>query len=274
MAALLAALANLAMADPMPPPAELIKMPLVLKSPAGDVAVQRDVVYRADGEMKFLADIYLPPKLAAGERRPVVIFIHGGPVPADKTQPKEWRIFTDYGRLAALSGFIGVTFNHGFFSATDLGRAESNVEAMIDHVRANASTLHADGERIFLWAFSGGGPFLSAGFDPTRPYIRGLISYYAVLDVATPELRARFSPLERLKASGSSPPMFIGRAGKDFEPINAALEKFIDAALAHNVEIELMNHPSGEHGFDILNDDERSRAIIRRTIDFIREHSR
>lgn len=92
--------------------------------------------------------------------------------------------------------------------------------------------------------------------------------------MATPELRARFSPLERLKATGSSPPMFIGRAGKDFKPINAALEKFIEAALAHNVEIELMNHPSGEHGFDILNDDERSRAIIRRTIDFIREHSR
>ena len=138
----------------------------------------------------------------------------------------------------------------------------------------NASKLHADGDRIFLWAFSGGGPFLSAAFDPRRRYIRGVISYYAALDVATPELRARFSPLERLKATGSSPPMFIGRAGKDFEPINAALEKFIDAALAHNVEIELMNHPSGEHGFDILNDDERSRAIIRRTIDFIREHSR
>ena len=161
-----------------------------------------------------------------------------------------------------------------FFSAADLGRAESNVEALIDHVRSNASTLHADGDRIFLWAFSGGGPFLSAAFDPTRRYIRGVISYYAALDVATPELRARFSPLERLKATGSSPPMFIGRAGKDFKPINAALKKFIDAALAHNVEIELMNHPSGEHGFDILNDDERSRAIIRRTIDFIREHSR
>src|SRR5438128_3446999 len=261
------------MADAMPPPAELIRKPLVLQPPAGDIVVQRDVVYRTDGESRFLADIYQPAKLAEGERRPVVIFIHGGPVPADKTQPKEWRIFTDYGRLAASSGFIGVTFNHGFFAASELGRAESNVEALIDHVRVNASTMHTDGDRIFLWAFSGGGPFLSAGFDPARRYIRGLISYYAAPDVATPELRARFSPLERLKAAGSSPPMFIGRAGKDFEPINAALEKFIDAALARNVEIELMNHPTGEHGFDILNDDERSRAIIRRTIDFIREHS-
>jgi len=35
--------------------------------------------------------------------------------------------------------------------------------------------------------------------------------------------------------------------------------------------IELMNHPTGEHGFDILNNDEGSRAIIRRTIEFIRD---
>ncbi len=249
------------MPETMPPPAELIRLPLVLQASAGDVAIQRDIVY---GPNRLLADIYQPPE--AG-RRPVVIFIHGGPVPADKTQPKEWRIFTDYGRLAASSGFIGVTFNHGFFGASEFERAASNVEALIDRVRG-------DSDRVFLWAFSGGGPFLSAGFDPARRYIRGLTSYYAALDVVTPELRARFSPLERLKATGSCPPMFIARAGNDMAPINVAVQQFVDAALTHNIEIELMNHPAGEHGFDILNDNERSRAIIRRTIEFIREHSR
>ncbi|HEY8131139.1 MAG TPA: hypothetical protein VII12_04555 [Thermoanaerobaculia bacterium] len=77
-----------------------------------------------------------------------------------------------------------------------------------------------------------------------------------------------------MKPTGSSPPMFIARAGNDMEPINAALQQFVNAALKHNIEIELMNHPTGEHGFDILNDDERSRTIIHRTIEFIREHSR
>lgn len=33
-----------------------------------------------------------------------------------------------------------------------------------------------------------------------------------------------------------------------------------------------MNHPSGLHSFDILNDDYRSREIIRATLEFIREH--
>jgi acetyl esterase/lipase len=236
------------MPKPMPPPAELIRLPLVLQPSAGDVVIERDVVY---GENKLLADIYRP---AERGQRPVVIFIHGGPVPADKTQPKEWRIFTDYGRLAASSGFIGVTFNHGFFGPSEFARAASNVEALIDHVRG-------DSDRVFLWAFSGGGPFLSAGLDPARGYIRGLISYYAALDLVTPKLR-----------TGSCPPMFIARAGNDMPAINAAVRQFMDAALTHNIELELMNHPTGEHGFDILNDDERSRAIIRRTIEFIREH--
>jgi acetyl esterase/lipase len=237
------------MPKPMPPPAELIRLPLVLQPSAGDVVIERDIVY---GENKLLADIYRP---AEGGRGPVVIFIHGGPVPADKTQPKDWRIFTDYGRLAASSGFIGVTFNHGFFGAGEFARATSNVEALIDHVRGES-------DRIFLWAFSGGGPFLSAGLDPARRYIRGLISYYAALDKVT----------ATLKAAGGCPPMFIARAGNDMQPINAAVQQFVDAALTYNIEIELMNHPTGEHGFDILNDDERSRAIIRRTIEFIREH--
>ena len=31
-----------------------------------------------------------------------------------------------------------------------------------------------------------------------------------------------------------------------------------------------MTHPQGRHGFDILDDDARSRAIIRRTLEFLR----
>jgi hypothetical protein len=32
-----------------------------------------------------------------------------------------------------------------------------------------------------------------------------------------------------------------------------------------------MNHPRGEHGFDVLNDDARSREIIAHTILFLKE---
>lgn len=45
-------------------------------------------------------------------------------------------------------------------------------------------------------------------------------------------------------------------------------------ALAGNAPLELMNHSAGRHGFDILDDDERSREIIARAVAFAQVHVR
>jgi len=45
-------------------------------------------------------------------------------------------------------------------------------------------------------------------------------------------------------------------------------------ALAQGVEIEVFNHARGRHGFDILDDNDRSREIIRATIEFLKAHLR
>ena len=34
--------------------------------------------------------------------------------------------------------------------------------------------------------------------------------------------------------------------------------------------LDLLDHPEGRHGFDILDDDDRSREIVGRTFDFLR----
>jgi hypothetical protein len=38
------------------------------------------------------------------------------------------------------------------------------------------------------------------------------------------------------------------------------------------VDEYVMNHPTGLHGFDLLNDDARSREIIRATLEFVKTH--
>jgi hypothetical protein len=37
-----------------------------------------------------------------------------------------------------------------------------------------------------------------------------------------------------------------------------------------NLVLEVMTHPNGQHGFDILDSDDRSREIIARTIEVLR----
>lgn len=49
-------------------------------------------------------------------------------------------------------------------------------------------------------------------------------------------------------------------------------DEFVAVASERNIPFTLMNHPTGEHAFDLLNDDARSREIIRATLAFLSEH--
>lgn len=241
-------------------PAEISIKPLVMPVPRADIRVRRDVIYRDDMD----ADIFRP---ADGERFPAIIFIHGGPIP-DGARGQRMRMFSDYGPLAAAMGFTGIIFSHRYWGSEGILRSADDVAALIEFAHQQPEV---DPERLVFWAFSGGGAFLSFAFN--QHDVCAMVAYYAALDVITPELRARLSPVERLRSGAHCPPVFIARAGNDYPRLNATIDQFVAEALRRNVELELMTHAEGVHGFDVLNDDDRSRAIIRRTFEFIRGHA-
>jgi len=47
---------------------------------------------------------------------------------------------------------------------------------------------------------------------------------------------------------------------------------FVQAALKQNVSVEVLNHATGHHGFDIEDNNARSREILKRTIEFLKTH--
>jgi acetyl esterase/lipase len=262
---------------------EMTKLPIVYSIPGMDrTAVRRDIVYRTAGETSdqtaLLMDVYRPGG-SEKTRLPAVVLIHGGPVP--NASPKDWGVFTSYGRLLAASGFAAVTFNHGFSGPERLLDAAADVDGAIANVRADADGLGIDPDRIALWAFSGGGPFLSAAMRDRPPFVRALVAFYAILDLrakppgasaaVTDEMRRDFSPLVHLGTEGTGmAPIFIARAGLDHPLLNGPMDRFIQEALARNLTLEVMNHATGRHGFDILDDDARSREIIARTLDYLK----
>ncbi len=90
---------------------ERVNTPVVMTLPRMDeVRLIADQSYASAKDPRLLMDVYLPPGLKAGERRPVVMFVHGGT--GSGTYPKDWGIYRSWGRLAAASGFIAVTFTH------------------------------------------------------------------------------------------------------------------------------------------------------------------
>ena len=278
-------------ATPTPTPAtqnrrsmrEIVMMPVVYSIPGMDrVKVQKGLKYTSVNNPYLLMDVYTPPNLAKGERRPAVLFIHGG-AGAENT-PKDWGIYISWGKLIAASGMVGITFTHRLgYPKPLLAESAQDVTDAINYVRAHADALNVDKERICLAAYSAGGPMLSLAMRDKPSFVRCLVAFYAFMDIQqselhrnneTPAMVRAFSPISYLgEDAGKLPPIFIARAGRDEVPtMNDSIDRFIREAISKNATIDVANHPQGVHGFDNQTDDERSREIIRRVIDFMKTH--
>jgi acetyl esterase/lipase len=269
----------------MPPFDVFVRLPAVLKLPGMERAVVRkDLAYKTIGEQELRFDLFRPGDATPEVLLPLVVLVHGGPIP-EGASAKNMGIFQSLGRLLAASGFAGVAFSHRFHKPPMLLEAAGDLRDALRHLRDGAAAYGLDPERVALWAFSGGGPLLSSSLRDAPPYVRALVAYYALLDLrerppgATPggpedltdEARQAFSPAYHVGLRGrGAPPILVARAGADDPWLNAACDRFVARALEANAEIEVLNHPDGRHGFDLLDDVPRSHEILRRTLDYLR----
>jgi hypothetical protein len=239
---------------------ERIMPPVVFQLPGLDsVRVQANLKYTGVDNPNLLMDVYAPANLAPADHRPVVICIHGAG--SAEYRAKDWGIFQSWGRLIAAAGMIGVTFTHRMgWPDPHLDEAHDDLTNALRYIRANADALNADPDAICLMAWSGSGPLLTAAMRETPAFVRCLIAFYAFLDC---------------EHASSTIPMFVARAGQDQIPgVNDSIDRFVAAAIASNAPITLMNHPTGEHGFDNQNDDNRSHEIIQSALAFMHNHLR
>lgn len=255
-------------------------MRVVLRVPGMDaVSARRELVYKTAEGMPLHMDVYSPsgPQRA----RPAAILVHGGPTP--RVGARRMGVFVSYGEMLAASGIVAVAFDHRFLAPGRLADAGADVADLLAHVRTNAASLGVEPERLALWAFSGGGPFLAAPLRERPAWLRAVVAYYAVLDLQQPppgpasgvddEVRRSFSAIRGLgEDARSAPPVLVARAGLDGPWLNGGIDRFVLSALERGATLDLLNHPEGSHGFDVLDDDARSKQIIRRTLEFLRDH--
>jgi acetyl esterase/lipase len=241
------------------------------------VVVVKDLVSKTGRTL----DVYRSP--AFGDQAlPGVVFVPGDAPDEIIANAKQWGQYVSWGQLVALSGLAAVTINHRSTNEfKDLEGAAQDVDAAVDHIRTNGSELRIDPERIAIWTCSAGAPFALRTALRDRPgYIRALVALYSIMDLRPgrevisadipDQVLAAFSCSYHVETGGSFPPMLVARAGKDQEFINRSIEAFVRTAVAAGVEIEYVNHAEGQHAFDIRDSDARSRAIIKRTLDFLR----
>jgi acetyl esterase/lipase len=252
------------------------------------VSIMKNIAFKAVADLTLHLDVYTPPDLPPTETRPAVLFVSGDTPPEYMLGVKDWGVYVGWGRLVAAAGLIGIPFQHrvmGDLHPTHLNALVQDVTDAIAYVRTHAADLHVDADRLCLWVGSAGAVAgLRVGLANPQPFIRCLVSYYGLFDLAlyaqarslpipAPEILHDLAPLTYLRHHRERiPPLFIARMEQDIPGLNVAVDAFVAVAREVQAPVELINHPDGHHGFDTEDDNEQSRTIIAQTLSFMQRH--
>ncbi|MFQ5832581.1 MAG: alpha/beta hydrolase [Candidatus Thorarchaeota archaeon] len=259
----------------------MIEKRVVYRVPNMDqVVVRQDVEYKGVSGSIQRMDIYYPPGLDETSRSPAVIFVLGY---RDSTmlkmlgsKLKDIGQYVSWGELLAASGIVGIAY--------ETTEPHSDVQELIEHIRKNATSLRIDPDRLGLWSCSGNVPTaLSVLMDESRDYLRCAVLYYGfMLDwgdsrrVSENAERIGFEyPCETRTVEDLTMniPLLVVKAGLDKTPdLNESIEQFLIEAKRLKVPIDFVEYEDGQHAFDILEDTETSRSIIKHTISFMKGH--
>jgi acetyl esterase/lipase len=253
-----------------PPQFDVVKSHNVLHVPGQENAkVHRDLVYASPNGEPQKTDIYLPAGVKSTDRLPLVIALSG----ADKA--KHWGFYRDLGQLIAAHGMAGVIPDKRY-QRGQRQEGFDDIVSLMKFVAANGAKYNLDASRICLWAFSGGGLLMSVGLRGETPEVRCIVNFYAISNLsrfpgATADMATSpLNPIHLLRTTDVEklPPMLVIRAGKDNPDLNAGIEDFIQTAFHRNAKIMAINYANGQHGFDLLDDNDFSRVMIKRALEF------
>jgi len=263
------------------PPTELAKMRVVYSIPRADaVTVRRDLPYRGTGPGSPTLDVYYPPAAAVGNRLPAVLLVYGYPDAGARNvfgrSFKEMGSTVSWARLIAASGMVAIAYSNR--------DPVEDVQAVIEYIRENSSSLGIDDVRLGLWAASGNVPLaLWLLMQRERPAIRCAAPCYGLmLDLhgATPVVDAQRAFGFANPCAGKSVddvrddvPLLVVRAGRDqFAGINDSIDSFVWDAVRRDLPVTMINHAGAPHAFDLFHDSEASREIIRQILRFMEFH--
>jgi acetyl esterase/lipase len=212
-------------------------------------------------------DIYRPAGNPASAGHPVVVFVHGGPIPADlRPTPRDWPVYVGYGSAAAERDVVGVVVDHRLHSDASYPTAAGDVRAAVEKVRGLQGV---DGQRVGLWFFSGGGLLMAEWLADPPSWLTCVAATYPVLaplpgrDVPSP-----FQPMRALAHAGQLP-LLLTRVGQESPDVEATVRQFMATARARAAPLSVIDVVDGQHGFDMLDHDDASRRAISEALTWV-----
>ena len=265
------------------PDAEENKKPTVVYKVPGmeNVIIKKDIKYFAEQDINRTVDMYYPPEFKFDSKLPAVLVVMGYSNDATKKLVggilKDWSWYISWGKLIAASGMAAIIYG--------TNSPEKDLNILLQFLQDRADEFSIDNNRIGIYSCSANVPTaLVSCMDENKTYFRCAAFYYGYLLMTdqenipeiealaekygflTPKLNAELKLRDDL-------PLLIVRAGLDsFPHLNSSIDHFISKAVSQNLQINFINYQKGQHGFDAYDDNDQSREIIKKTIDFWKFH--
>ena len=136
-----------------PPATAALFAPLQKKEPYAGVTVTRDEKYGSDPRNRL--DVF-QPATSDGERRPILIFVHGGAFTGGDKHPPGNAFYDNIMLWAVANGMVGVNITYRLAPEHPYPAGAEDVAMAVQWTLENVAKIGGDPRRIFLMGHSAG----------------------------------------------------------------------------------------------------------------------
>jgi len=224
---------------------------------AGTIRETKAIRFATADSFPLSFDLYRPARAS----RPLPALIFYSLFWPEENAPRRSNEWASWARVAAGNGIVAILpelrAEPGTGNATTPARARGDdFGRLLAYLREHAAHFNIDMERLAVYSASGAvASAFPAVEDPRQTAIKAAVMYYGSANVET---------------FRQDLPVLYVRAGLDHPEMNAAIVELAARAASQNAPLTLLNHHTGHHGFESLDDDAATRQIIGETLDFVK----
>jgi dipeptidyl aminopeptidase/acylaminoacyl peptidase len=257
-------------------PRELAPGTLPAEFPESALVEPQQVIFTSPDGMRIHAQLFLPPDIKPGEKRPSAIFFHGG---SRRQMLLGWNYSSYYSNAYAFNqhlaskGYVvlavnyrsGIGYGMEFREALKYGASgASEYNDVVGAGRYLASRSDVDSKRIALWGGSYGGFLTAMGLARNSDMFAAGVDFHGVHDwnvgikTFVPSFNTLENPRDSLLAFQASPlasldtwksPVLVIHGDDDRNVSFAETVTLVEQLRDRGVELEQLVFPDEVHGF-------------------------
>jgi dipeptidyl aminopeptidase/acylaminoacyl peptidase len=251
--------------------ATVISAKLPAAFPAERLVSPQQVAFKSGDGIELHGQLFVPRNLKVGEKRPALIFLHGGPM---RQMLLGWHYMYYYANAYAMNQYLaqrgyvvlavnyrsGIGYGRAFREAPGrAGRGATEYQDVVATGKYLQTRAEVDTKRIGLWGGSYGGYLTALGLGRNSDLFAAGVDFHGVHDWPTDNWEGKnISPEMNKLAHSSSPvtavdtwksPVLFIHGDDDRNVIFSQTVDLVARLRAHGVQVELLVFPDDVHDF-------------------------